>query len=308
MDDGALSERAQDTRGERRLAVCVDDFGLHEGVNAAVLELARRGLVSATGCLVDAPHWKAGAAQLRDAGDALDIDLGLHLDLTEQFKPGLTRWRWSSLVAQAYSGTLNPATVRLQVRAQLDSFEDTLGRAPDFVDGHRHVHQLPVVRDALVSILTHRYQRHRPWLRCTTAASPAGATLGNRWKALVIERLGSRALMRLAEHHAFPHNAGLLGVYGFDGDAAAYGKQLAAWLAAAGDGDLLMCHPAAASNAAVNAGIADPIAAARRNEYAVLSSDFYPRLLATSGVRIARLGGSGAKARSAAALRPSGSP
>ena len=66
----------------------MDDFGLYPGINEAVLNLAGRGLIDATGCMVGAPHWRAGGALLREARP--DIDIGLHLDFTEYpIDPGL---------------------------------------------------------------------------------------------------------------------------------------------------------------------------------------------------------------------------
>ena len=49
----------------RSLAVCVDDFGLHAGVNAAVLDLLALGRISAVSCLVDGVAWQEGALALK---------------------------------------------------------------------------------------------------------------------------------------------------------------------------------------------------------------------------------------------------
>jgi hypothetical protein len=102
-------------------------------------------------------------------------------------------------------------------------------------------------------------------------------------KSRVIEQLGSAALVRAARKHGFAQNAHLLGVYDFTGDALRYQDLLAGWLAAASDGDLLMCHVSAPAAAR------DGLLQARRNEYTVLAGDGFSDLLARNGVEVTTL-------------------
>jgi len=74
------------TPARRVISVCVDDFGQHEGINQAALDLAGRRRVSAISCLVDGPAWPAGAAALR--AHAASVEVGLHLNFTEDFGQG----------------------------------------------------------------------------------------------------------------------------------------------------------------------------------------------------------------------------
>jgi predicted glycoside hydrolase/deacetylase ChbG (UPF0249 family) len=183
---------------------------------------------------------------------------------------------WSALVLRACSRTLRLRALQAEIGRQLEAFERALGRAPDFIDGHRHVHQLPNVRDALLAALAERGLT--PWLRCTLPRQPGV-------KATVIGLLGARALRRLARGHGLGQNRRMLGVYGFDaGTSAAYEALLLGWLAAAQDGDLLMCHTALPEAP----GSADPIAAARRIEHAVLAGEGGARCFAATAARPAR--------------------
>ena len=54
------------------IGVCIDDFGLHRGINDAALELIGSGRVSTLSCMIDGPAWREGAAALRSlpAGSA----------------------------------------------------------------------------------------------------------------------------------------------------------------------------------------------------------------------------------------------
>lgn len=266
---------------ETELCICADDYGLAAGVNAAVAQLAERGRLQATGALVGAPAWRQGLPWLREgAGSGLEV--GLHLDFTEApLTPG-ARQRLPALIAQSYVGSLDAAMVRAEIRAQLEAFEDGLGRAPAFVDGHQHVHQLPGIRTALLEELARRYPApaERPWLRNTRGrwASMRVAGLQDAAKAGVIAALGARALADAARRAGFRQNRGFLGVYGFEGGTDRYAGLLRGWLASARTGDLLMCHPGDQAG--------DALAEARQAEFAVLTGPALEDWLAQARVRL----------------------
>jgi predicted glycoside hydrolase/deacetylase ChbG (UPF0249 family) len=257
----------------KRVAICIDDFGLHAAVDEAIVSLANRGRVTATSCMTGAPAWRQDAVRLKDGVDAGAIDAGLHLDLTDHpfdaaIREPIGTWMRKTLLRRVDAGR-----VRAEIRAQLDAFEAALDRAPSHVDGHQHVHQFPVVRELLVEELVRRYpQVERPWLR--------GA---GRWrlKGRVIEAMGSRALARLARERGFAQNASLLGVYDLRGGPARFRELLARWLRDARDGDLLMCH--------VATGIVpgDEIAQARVDECSVFARDDFDALVRDAGVTLA---------------------
>ena len=259
----------------RRLAVCVDDYGLHEGVNEAVLALARLGRISATSCMVGAPQFHAGLDALREL-DPATLDVGLHVDLT-QFPHDLAlRQPVGEWIMCSHLRMLPRLALRAEFDRQLDAFERALGRPPAHVDGHEHVHQLPGVRQELLNALAARYRDRRPWLRSTRR--PRGAGLGT--KARIIEAVGCKGLARLAAEKGFAQNGHLVGVYDFSGDAERYLALLAGWLRVAGDGDLLMCHPATQQVE----GMTGP---ARLWEYQVLAGPAFGALLAREGFRLA---------------------
>ena len=262
---------------DRRIAVCIDDFGLHPGVNDAALALVGMGRVTAISCMVGSPSWRTGSPSLAGL-DPQYTDVGLHLDLTEHPLEPRPRWPLPMLVAASGARLIDRATLRAQIHAQLDAFEQALARPPAHIDGHQHVHQLPVVRDALVDALLERYPRRRPWLR-RTKRPPAPASGGV--KPWLVERLGCDRFSQLARAKGFAQNTHLLGVYDFQGGADRYVALLARWIGAARHGDLLMCH------AALETPVQDPIGQARANEYKVLSGGAFADLLAQAGVALA---------------------
>lgn len=264
-----------------RLAVCADDFGLSGGVDEAIVALVGQGRLSALSCLVDAPAFRSDAAQLASLAGRADI--GLHLNFTESFGEVAPRFSLPAMVGRAYARLLAPAAIRAEIRRQIDRFEDACGFAPHHVDGHQHVQQLPIVREALLAELAARYPSARPWLRSGLPPDSPSLFATDRLKPLVLGVLGARALARAAKQRGFATNRHLLGVYGFTGSVADYADRLDRWLAQAGDRDLLMTHPGRGGQAG------DPIAAARRREDEALGGEAFARALAAHRVAVTRL-------------------
>jgi predicted glycoside hydrolase/deacetylase ChbG (UPF0249 family) len=259
----------------RRWVVCADDFALDRGAIEATLALIKLGRVTATSALVDSPHWKAAAPELKALRDSVDV--GLHLNLTEKLEPGSTAWPLPSLLALSMLRLLPRWRVRDQIERQLDAFTDAFGCLPDFVDGHRHAHQLPVVREVLVESLLAREAKSLPWLRICLPPDQERDT-----KARVVGMLGAPALLELAMLHAFPTSGHLVGVYGFDLKRDAYLAKVRKWLAVGPEGAVFMCHPSTKASAK------DPIGPARRMELAVLAGQSYTDALARAGVTAVR--------------------
>ncbi|MEJ6023288.1 ChbG/HpnK family deacetylase [Ramlibacter sp. PS4R-6] len=261
-----------------RIAICIDDYGLHPAVDEAILALVGRGRVSATSCLVGGPAWTQDAPRLKQAFDAGRVDAGLHLDLTEDPLDATLRKPVGAWMRDSLLRTLDRKRVRAELVAQLDRFEATMGRAPAHVDGHQHIHQFPVVRDIVIEELERRYAGgHRPWLRSIRGAA--------RWrfKGMVIETMGALAWVTSGRRTRLPQNRSLLGVYDFRGGADRYRRLLADWMAHARDGDLLMAH--------VATGIVpgDEIAQPRVVEWEVFSQDGFDEVLRGAGVTVVRM-------------------
>lgn len=255
------------TSGARRtLTACIDDFGFGSGIDEAAIDLVDANRVHAVGCMTTSPRWSAArAADLKKAAARHGAELGLHLDLTESAGRTLRQ-----VMRLAWRRQFDPVVLDAEIDRQLDRFEHAFGRPPDFVDGHQHVHQFPVIRNRLLDRLAARPHRFRPWLRVTV---PGVVTV----KSAVIGALGGLAMRRLADARGYRHNERLLGVYGFDGDPRVYGAHLRRWLARARTGDLLMCHPGTAAGSLC--ADTDPIGRARVAEHAVWSGSELPAWL-----------------------------
>ena len=265
------------------LVLCADDYALHAGVSEAVLDLARAGRLSATSAMVLSPRWADDAPALRELRGRIDV--GLHLDWTSDFAraaghgTSLTTQMRRALWHAVWPATaVQRAAVRGVIERQLDAFERHWQAAPDHVDGHQHVQQFPVIREALVDTLIRRYPAaHRPWLRVSQV--PSGA-----WdiKAKIINAMGAQALLSLAQAQGLAHSQHLTGVYDFSGDVSAYRHRLQQWLTHLPTGAVLMCHPGTDSDPGA------PYAQARPQEQQVLREAALQDRLSRQQIRIVR--------------------
>jgi predicted glycoside hydrolase/deacetylase ChbG (UPF0249 family) len=117
----------------RILIVNADDFGLSPGVNQGVIQAFEEGIVTSASLMV---RWPAAVQAARYSRQHPRLGLGLHLDLGEwAFRGG----NWEPLY-QVVCGEDGEA-VHAEVGRQLATFRDLVGREPDHVDSHQHVHR-----------------------------------------------------------------------------------------------------------------------------------------------------------------------
>jgi predicted glycoside hydrolase/deacetylase ChbG (UPF0249 family) len=245
----------------RRMIVCGDDFGMNADIDYGMLELAHMRRLSAVSCLVQGPTFKRHAEALASS----PAEVGLHLNLTENFGDVTLCGSLRTLVFNCYARRVNRASIDRILQTQFDLFEQTLGCMPAYIDGHQHVHQFPVVRERLLVLMRQRYGVNLPWLRYTAPGGQRGIPLMLQVKASVIGALGSGALRVAAARYGIRMNRRLLGVYDFCGGRDRYARLLQSWLNNAQDGDLLMCHPALREGN-------DALGPQRAAEFTVLSS------------------------------------
>lgn len=277
------------SHGVRRIWLCADDYGIAPGVNAAIRDLIVRGRINATSAMVVAPSLTRSEARslgMLNAGTRRAA-IGLHVTLTAPFRPlskgfaPLDRDAFpqlSDLMRAALLRRLDPAAMAAEIRAQLAAFAAAFGDAPDFIDGHRHVHLLPQVRDGVIAAA----KEAGIWVRQCAGTAPWLERLSDP-KGLVVEWL-SRGLKGRADAAGVTVNAGFAGTYTYREDAD-FAALFPRFLAATPDAGLIMCHPGR-----VDAELArlDPLTTLREREYDYLLGEAFPRDLAAHGVALAR--------------------
>lgn len=276
------------------IVVCADDYGLAPGVCDAIEALIALRRLSATAAMVAMPDWRERAPGLRAVVAEHPADVGLHLTLTDHpalsaaptLAPAGRLPSLGGLHRAAWTRRLPRAEVRAEIDAQLDAFENAWNGPPDFVDGHQHVHLLPVVREELLDALRTRYPTDgaRPWLRDCREPLPALLRRGTAVAKGAFLTLIGGALARRAQAAGFPLNRGFRGVYDFAG-AEDYGVTFRRFLERPRAGMLVHCHPGTVD--AVLQG-RDGLTWPRERELAYLASDRCADDLAAAGVEPTR--------------------
>jgi predicted glycoside hydrolase/deacetylase ChbG (UPF0249 family) len=274
---------------DRRIWLCADDYGISSGVNTAIRDLVVRGRINATSVMVAAPSFHRSDAMslaILNTGQQRAA-IGLHLTLTAPFRPlsenfaPLREGCFLSLAATLRHASLRrfePTALEREVEAQIKIFVGAFGRAPDFLDGHRHVQLFPQIREAVMTVI----QRAAPaaWLRQCGRVAP----LSKQWsdgKGLLLDHL-SRQFRQRAQAAGIKTNPAFAGTYTYRAKAN-FAALFPRFLDHLPDGGLIMCHPGF-----VDAELQrlDPLTDLREREYDFFAGDEFMPLLARRGVAL----------------------
>lgn len=251
---------------KKQIILCADDYGLNAAVSQGIRQLVARHRLSAVSCMVQEKSFAGQAQQLLAL--AVDIDIGLHLNFTEGYflTTGKPMPSLSTLLIRSQLRLLSARFIKQEVVAQVDKFVQAFGRLPDFIDGHQHIHHLPVIREAVLEIYQERLRHHGVYLR---SVYPAIIDKPYRLKRSILTVTGAYKFKQTLKKQAVLHNPYFMGIYDFNKDTD-YRALFTGFLARAQSGALIMCHPGLAASAEQ-----DVIAHARLTEYTYFASDHF---------------------------------
>jgi predicted glycoside hydrolase/deacetylase ChbG (UPF0249 family) len=279
-----------------RITLCADDYGISPAVNVAIRDLVVRGRLNATSVMVVAPSFGRAEASVLAALNSVTplnsvaprVAIGLHLTLTAPFRPlspGFAPLRdgafppLGTMLRLAITRRFARKALDAEIASQLQAFRDVFGRAPDFVDGHQHVHVFPQIGDALLAVA--KESAPDAWLRHCGRSLPLAARFADR-KGLLLDVLSHR-FRRRAAALGVRTNPAFAGTYRFD-DAADFAALFPRFLEGLPDGSLVMCHPGFVDDELQRL---DSLTTLREQEYAYFAGDAFPGVLAARGVALA---------------------
>ena len=276
--------------GRRRIWLCADDYGISAAVNSAIRDLVVRGRLNATSVMVAAPSFHRSEAISLNVLNSIAprVAIGLHLTLTAPFRPlsksftPLSEGAFLPLAAMLHHAGLRRLqhdALMSEIASQIRTFITAFGRAPDFVDGHQHVHLFPQIGAALLAVV--KETAPDAWVRQCGRSVPLTARFADR-KGLLLDALSYR-FRRRAAALGVRTNPAFAGTYDFH-DAADIAGLFPRFLDRLPDGGLIMCHPGF-----VDAELQrlDPLTTLREKEYAYFAGEAFPALLASHGAVLA---------------------
>ena len=184
----------------KRLIVNADDFGLTSGINQAVLELNRRGVLSSTTLMAMAPETRE-ATSLIQSGRNLGI--GCHVVLVDGapvsptsnvftlINPATGRFRGSLglFVRDLLLGNIRESQIQSEAEAQIASLQSQ-GVQLTHLDTHKHTHMFPAVLRPILLAAKHLGvpSIRNPFEPTWSENATAGAPLLRRFQVRVLRR------------------------------------------------------------------------------------------------------------------------
>lgn len=275
----------------RRIWLCADDYGMSPGVNRAIRELIEKKRINATSVMVVGPA--ADRTEIDALTQAVTVNpncaIGLHATLTAPFSPLTMHFRpldggqflpLGRLLRGSLMRHLDVEIIQAEFLAQIAAFRQMFGRAPEYVDGHQHVQLFPQIRDAFLAAVNDAAPG--AWVRQCGRSLPLAQRLNNP-KALLLDVL-SETFRRKSTRSGIAFNPGFAGAYDMV-RGREFTDAMRGFLDGLPDGGLVMCHPGFVDEMLVSL---DNVTHQREREFAFLSSDDFPRLLAATNVTLDR--------------------
>jgi len=241
----------------KKIIICADDYGQNTAVSKGILELVQNRRISAVSCLVNYEDFSFYADQIKPFIN--DIDIGLHFDLTSTHN-------LVSLLIKSKLRLLRRTDIEVEFNHQLNRFIKIIGKTPDFIDGHQHIHQLPIICDAIFNICDKRIKDKKPYIRYVNYKKLCSLPTA-KIKNLVIKLAADLNFEQKLIESNIPYNKSFTGIYDFK-NSAKYPSLFPQFLAQIESNGILMCHPGMQSN-----DPEDPIAKHRYNEWKYFSSE-----------------------------------
>ncbi len=273
------------------LLLHADDYGMAPGVGKAIRALIADGRLSGTSAMTVFKNWPEEAKRLQPYSGSVDV--GMHFTLTDQ-QP-LADWSgytssdrlpsFAQIIRLICSGSVPGHVVQEEFDRQLDSFTKAFGSLPAYIDGHHHVHQLPIIREIVVRSVsaiqgsTPIFVRNcyvRPKLALQRGITPL--------KAIGLAVPG-RGMVTCLKRYGLWTNSDFSGVYDLSGKVS-YSILFQRFLVGANCGHLIMCHPGHVDEALSKV---DSFTKPRSAEYEYFAGGQFPELLRQYGFRVGQL-------------------
>src|SRR5262245_16051457 len=155
----SLAPVSSDAQARCRLIVHADDFGETDEITEGICQAIEAGAVTSTSIMANMPGTEAALPRVAGLSDRASF--GVHLNFCEgrplTSGPSLVDDHGRlhakrALFLKALRGQLSPTELETEITAQIARIHEA-GVRISHVDGHKHLHQLPIVRSAVAKVL-----------------------------------------------------------------------------------------------------------------------------------------------------------
>lgn len=155
----SLAPASSDTPARCRLIVHADDFGETDEITEGICQAIEAGAVTSTSIMANMPGTEAALPRVAALSERASF--GVHLNFCEgrplTAGPSLVDENGQlhakrALFLRALRGQLAPTELEAEITAQIARIHEA-GVRISHVDGHKHLHQLPIVRSAVARVL-----------------------------------------------------------------------------------------------------------------------------------------------------------
>jgi predicted glycoside hydrolase/deacetylase ChbG (UPF0249 family) len=206
-----------------RLIVNADDFGLTAGVNRAILELNRHGVLTSATLMANAAATMDAAAI---ATSRPSLGVGCHVVLVDgdpilpaveiatlaDIKTGKLRAKLGGFLRQLLTGRIKGAEIEAETSAQINSVSD-LGVQLTHIDTHKHTHMFPAVLRPVLRAARRAgiHAVRNPFEPVWSMGATPGAPWVRRTEVNLLRRL-EPAFRRIVDEEGFVTTDGAIGV------------------------------------------------------------------------------------------------
>jgi predicted glycoside hydrolase/deacetylase ChbG (UPF0249 family) len=129
------------------LIISVDDFGISEKANRAILELAKEKKIDRASVMIGGKITKEEAGGLLESGVKIDIHLhflkkNFFTDREKEPEGGIVK-RITVFLADFLIGVYSSAKIKIIWKNQIEEFKKIFGKYPDGINSHEHIHFFP---------------------------------------------------------------------------------------------------------------------------------------------------------------------
>tara|TARA_B100000989_G_scaffold231667_1_gene178462 strand:- start:245 stop:1069 length:825 start_codon:yes stop_codon:yes gene_type:complete len=226
------------------ISICSDDFGLSSGINSGIIDCVKYNRITDVSCITIIENSKKDFNNLAKYKDKINI--GLHLVLTDLYYYKENKKKklptYNNFLTNVLLKRINKLEIKKLINQQIDNFYYFFNKMPDFIDGHKHIHQFPLIFEIINEILVLRDLKNNIWIRNTKNIN-FRKNIKNFFniKKILINFTGNYFKKILISNN-FKTNKNFLGIYNFESKQT-FRSIFLEFIDETSDKNLLACHP-----------------------------------------------------------------